>query len=201
MKAFEILSSIYPEEINFLHADTPFQFLVCVCLSAQTTDASVMRVAPSLFSLYPHPASLSAADAEEVGAIIRPLGFWRTKAKNIIGLAHAVDEMGYIPSSIEELIKLPGVGRKTANCYVHHICGAPAVIVDTHFKRVAARLGYTSETDPDRVELDIKSRYPEEIWSRMSMVLNLHGRKYCFAKNPDCDHCPVASYCTSRKPS
>ena len=201
MKAFEILSSIYPEEINFLHADTPFQFLVCVCLSAQTTDAAVMRVAPSLFSLYPDPASLSAADAEEVGAIIRPLGFWRTKAKNIIGLAKAVDEKGYIPSTIEELIKLPGVGRKTANCYVHHICAAPAVIVDTHFKRVAARLGYTSETDPDRVELDIKSRYPEEIWSRMSMVLNLHGRKYCFAKNPDCDHCPVASYCTSRKPS
>ena len=201
MKAFEILSSIYPEEINFLHADTPFQFLVCVCLSAQTTDAAVMKVAPSLFSTYPDPSSLSAADAEEVGAIIKPLGFWRTKAKNIIGLAKAVDEMGYIPSSIEELIKLPGVGRKTANCYVHHICGAPAVIVDTHFKRVAARLGYTSETDPDRVELDIKSRYPEEIWSRMSMVLNLHGRKYCFAKNPDCDHCPVASYCTSRKPS
>ncbi len=201
MKAFEILSDIYPEDINFLEASTPFRFLVCVCLSAQTTDAAVMKAAPSLFESYPDEHALSLADPEAVGAIIRPLGFWRTKAKNIIALAHAIDETGFIPATIEELIKLPGVGRKTANCYINHICNKPAVIVDTHFKRVAKRLGYTEKTDPDRVEADIKSKYPENVWSRMSMVLNLHGRKYCFAKNPDCEHCPVNDHCKSRKPS
>ena len=201
MQAFEILSGTYPEEINFLHADTPFQFLVSVCLSAQTTDAAVMKVTPSLFALFPDAHAMSSADVESIGEIIRPLGFWRTKAKNIIGLALAVDEMGHIPETIEALVRLPGVGRKTANCYINHICNKPAVIVDTHFKRVAKRLGYTEETDPDRVEADIKSKYPENVWSRMSMVLNLHGRKYCFAKNPDCEGCPVHDYCISRKPS
>lgn len=196
-KAFEILDSIYPEDISFLSADTPFRFLVSVCLSAQTTDASVMRVTPVLFSRYPGPEELSEALAEDVEAIIKPLGFYRMKARNIISLAKAIAEKGSIPDTIDELVKLPGVGRKTANCYLLHIENKPAVIVDTHFRRVAKRLGYASEDNPDKVELEIKSRFPESIWSRMSMTLNLHGRKYCHSRKPECSICPVREYCIS----
>ena len=201
MKAFEILDKIYPQDIGFLFADTNFQFLVSVCLSAQTTDAAVMRITPTLFEKYPDELTLSKAEVSSVEEIIKPLGFYHMKAKNIIGLAKALVELGYIPESIEELIKLPGVGRKTANCYILHICNLPAIIVDTHFKRVANRLGYTNETDPDKVEFDIKKNYPSDIWSRLSMVLNLHGRKYCFSKKPNCDECPVKDYCKTIYPS
>lgn len=201
MKAFEILDNIYPKDINFLFADTNFQFLVSVCLSAQTTDAAVMRVTPILFKEYPDEIALAKADILSVESIIKPLGFYHMKAKNIIALSKALASLGYIPESIEELIKLPGVGRKTANCYILHVCNSPAIIVDTHFKRVAKRLGYTNETDPDKVEFDIKNNYPSEIWSRLSMVLNLHGRKYCFSKKPNCDECPVKDYCKTIYPS
>lgn len=201
MKAFEILDKIYPKDIGFLFADTNFQFLVSVCLSAQTTDAAVMRITPILFSKYPDENALSNAELTAVEEIIKPLGFYHMKAKNIIALSKALVSLGYIPNTIEELIKLPGVGRKTANCYILHICNEPAIIVDTHFKRVAKRLGYTAETDPDKVEFDIKKNYPKELWSRLSMVLNLHGRKYCFSKKPNCDECPVRSYCKTINPS
>ena len=201
MKAFEVLDKLYPKDIGFLFADTPFQFLVSVCLSAQTTDAAVMKITPILFSKYPDEKALSKAELSSVEEIIHPLGFYRVKAKNIISLAKAIVELGYIPDTIEELIKLPGVGRKTANCYILHICSKSAIIVDTHFKRVAKRLGFTDEVDPDKVELDIKKHYYEAIWSRLSMVLNLHGRKFCYSKNPNCEACPVNAYCRSVKPS
>ncbi len=197
LSAFEILSKDYPEEIKFLVNDDHFQFIICVILSAQTTDKRVMEVTPALFEKYPDAASLAKAEPQDVEAIIRPLGFFRAKAKSIIGFSHAVNELGYIPETIEELVKLPGVGRKTANCYLEHI-GRPAVIVDTHFKRVCYRLGYTDSKDPERIEMDIKRNAPEEKWSRMSMVLNAYGRDVCHSQKPECERCKVASYCKRR---
>ncbi|MCR5731837.1 MAG: endonuclease III [Sphaerochaetaceae bacterium] len=197
LTAFNILSDSYPEDIKFLVNDDNFQFIICVILSAQTTDKRVMEVTPMLFEKYPNAASLAKADLEAVEEIIRPLGFFRAKARNIIGFAHEVDRLGYIPDSIEELVKLPGVGRKTANCYLEHI-GRPAVIVDTHFKRVCYRLGYTDSKDPDKVEKDIRRIAPEEKWSRMSMVLNAYGRDVCHSQRPDCENCRVSSYCKRR---
>ncbi|MBR1920343.1 MAG: endonuclease III [Spirochaetales bacterium] len=197
LSAFEILSADYPKSIKFLVNDDPFQFIICVILSAQTTDRRVMEVTPSLFARYPDARALSQADNADVEEIIRPLGFFRAKAKSVIGFSRAVCALGYIPETIEELVKLPGVGRKTANCYLEHI-GRPAVIVDTHFKRVCYRLGYTDSKDPERIEMDIRRGAPEEKWSRMSMVLNAYGRDVCHSQKPECERCKVESYCRRR---
>ncbi|MBR1938137.1 MAG: endonuclease III [Spirochaetales bacterium] len=197
LTAFNIISDNYPEEIKFLVNDDDFQFIICVILSAQTTDKRVMEVTPFLFEKYPDAHSLSSAEIPAVEEIIRPLGFYRAKAKNIVGFAREVDKLGYIPTEIDELVKLPGVGRKTANCYLEHI-GKPAVIVDTHFKRVCYRLGYTDNTDPEKVEMDIRKNVPKEKWSRLSMTLNAYGRDVCHSQRPECDKCLVFSYCKRR---
>lgn len=196
-RAFKKLSGIYPEEINFLEQDDPFRFLVSVVLSAQTTDKKVNEVGKILFAKWPDAESLSKAKREEVEEVVHPLGFYRMKAANIIALAEAIAERGGIPGTIEELVTLPGVGRKTANCYVGHIEGKGAVIVDTHFGRVATRLGYTTAKTPEKIEEEIRAGFPEEDLFRLSMVLNLHGRKYCHAKKPDCAGCPVSDLCPS----
>jgi len=194
--AFETLSSIYPRDISFLDERPPFQFLISVMLSAQTTDKRVNEVAPALFAKYPGPEELSEANGEDVEDILRPLGFYRQKAKSVISASNRIAELGgKIPKTIDELVLIPGVGRKTANCYLHHVLHEPAVIVDTHFRRVSRRLGYTEKEDPDGIEMDIKAKFPKKDWSRLSMVLNLHGRKYCHAKNPKCAICPVRDFC------
>lgn len=193
--AFEILSDRYPEKITFLSSPDPFQFLVMVMLSAQTTDKRVMEVTPALFERYPDAASLAGAERSVVEDIIRPLGFFRSKASSIIAAAARIAELGYIPNTIEELLKLPGVGRKTANCYVGEVLNKGAVIVDTHFKRVAWRLGYTESQDPDVIEQDIRKNLAEDKWYRCSMVLNAFGRDICHSRNPECDKCPVKDYC------
>lgn len=195
--AFNIISALYPEEIIFLDSPDPFQFLIMVILSAQTTDKRVMEVSPALFERYPDAASLAAADKDEVEAIIKPLGFYHAKSRSIIACAAAVAERGSIPETIDELVKLPGVGRKTANCYIGHVLGKGAVIVDTHFGRVARRLGYTSSEDPEKVEKDIKQEFEEKDWFRVSMALNAFGRDVCHSRKPECDSCPVRSYCRS----
>ena len=199
-RAFETLSAIYPQDISFLEEDEPFRFLASVLLSAQTRDDYVNAVTPRLWAKYPTVASLADADILELEDIVHPLGFYHSKARSLKALAQAVEERGgVIPETIEELVKLPGVGRKTANCYINHVLSAPAVIVDTHFARVARRLGYAHSEDPTAVEMEIRQTFPPFSWSRLSMVLNLHGRKYCHARKPDCASCPVASYCKSRK--
>ncbi len=199
-KAFDMLSSIYPEDISFLKEDEPFRFLASVLLSAQTRDDYVNAVTPVLWSRFPDVHELACADIHEIEEIIHSLGFFHTKARNLKALASEIDARGgAIPSSIEELVRLPGVGRKTANCYINHINAAPAVIVDTHFMRVAKRLGYAHGNSPEEVEMEIRDGFDSSIWSRMSMVLNLHGRKYCHARKPDCAGCPVHDYCKSRQ--
>lgn len=193
--AFHILSDIYPEDINFLDEKDDFRFLSSVLLSAQTTDKRVNEVTPLLFAEYDTVKKLAAADIFQLEEILHPLGFYRAKAKNLKALAAKIDELGFIPDTIDELVKLPGVGRKTANCYIGHILGRGAVIVDTHFARVAGRLGYTASTDPAKIEDDIRKEFDEDELFRLSMVLNLHGRKYCHARKPECEICPVRDYC------
>lgn len=200
-RAFDRLSSIYPEDISFLREDDPFRFLSSVLLSAQTRDDYVNAVTPKLWERYPTVEDLAKADLAELEDIVHPLGFYRMKARSLKALAGKIAELGYIPETIEELVKLPGVGRKTANCYINHVQKKPAVIVDTHFGRVARRLGYARSSDPEELEMEIRSSFPPEDWSRLSMVLNLHGRKYCHARKPECASCPVNSYCTSSEKS
>lgn len=194
--AFHILDSLYPASIVFLDEKDPFRFLIMVILSAQTTDRRVMEVSPLLFSRYADADALSAAPATAVEDIIRPLGFYHMKAKNIIATSAEIVKRGGIPSTIEELVTLPGVGRKTANCYVGQFLKRGAVIVDTHFLRVANRLGYSSSKDPAVVEEDIRADFEESEWYRLSMVLNAFGRDICHSRSPECDKCPVRSYCT-----
>lgn len=193
--AFHILSARYPEKITFLDSPDPFCFLIMVMLSAQTTDKRVMETVPALFARFPDASSLANAEQEEVESIIKPLGFYRSKSANIIAASRRIAELGYIPETIDELIKLPGVGRKTANCYIGHVLGKGAVIVDTHFGRVAKRLGYTESEDPAVVEADIKKTLPESEWYRCSMVLNAFGRDICHSRKPECGICPVSAYC------
>ena len=195
-KAFEILDRLYPEDISFLDEADPFRFLCSVVLSAQTRDDYVNAVTPKLWAKYPEAADLAGCDLAELEEIIHPLGFYRAKARNLKSLAQEVQKLGgVIPCDINELVKLPGVGRKTANCYINHVLNEPAVIVDTHFARVAYRLGYTDHKDASEVEMDIRKNFPPSQWSRLSMTLNLHGRKYCHARKPDCGACPVSAYC------
>ena len=157
-------------------------------------------VAPGIWERWPTVQALAEADLEELESVVHPLGFYRSKARSLKALANAVLERGgEIPSSIDELVKLPGVGRKTANCYINHVVGEPAVIVDTHFARVAKRLGYAHGEDPTQIEAEIRCAFDSQEWSRLSMVLNLHGRKVCHARKPECASCPVASYCMSRQ--
>lgn len=196
-EAFRILSSIYPQDISFLEGDDPFRFLASVLLSAQTRDDYVNAVTPVLWKEYPDAESLADADLTRLEEIVHPLGFFRTKARNLKALAAEVARLGSVPDTIEELVRLPGVGRKTANCYVNHILKKPAVIVDTHFSRVAHRLGYADGESPEEVEMEIRAAFEPQDWSRLSMVLNLHGRLVCHARKPECMSCPVSDYCRS----
>lgn len=194
-EAFFILSDFYPEKIKFLEENDPFRFLISVILSAQTTDKKVNEVGKVLFSKYPAAKDLAAADRKDVERIIHPLGFYKVKASNIIRTSALIKES--IPEEIDDLIKLPGVGRKTASCYIGDVLNRPSVIVDTHFKRVAKRLGYTASDNPDIVEKDIKAEFSEKYWYRISMVLNMHGRLYCYSRKPNCKNCPVCGICPS----
>ncbi len=199
-----ILEKEYPDRKPLLNYNNPFELLIAVILSAQTTDAGVNKVTPELFRLYPGPGELAAADQKDVEKIIHSTGFYRMKAANIIKTARALKERaeqnpssGILPDTMAGLTSLPGVGRKTANVILFHIFDQPAVIVDTHFKRVAARLGFTRHKEPEKIEKQLSRELPAEIQSDFSMVINLHGRHYCFARKPDCSDCPVFKLCPS----
>ncbi|MFA6844617.1 MAG: endonuclease III [Sphaerochaetaceae bacterium] len=191
-----ILDEQSPKEIRFLDERDPFRFLVSVVLSAQTTDEAVNKVVPLLFSRYKDACSLARAEQQDIEEIIHRLGFYHAKAKNIIALASSLCDMPF-PTTLENLVKLPGVGRKTANCYIGDILGKSAVIVDTHFKRVVQRLGLVTTSNPTVIEAEIKKQLAPEKQYRFSMTVNLHGRRCCHAKNPDCPSCPLASLCPS----
>ena len=177
-----------------------YELLAATILSAQCTDVMVNRVTPALFARYPSPAALAAADPAELEEIIRPTGFYRAKARSLIGMAAAVEERfgGQVPGTMAELVTLPGVGRKTASVILGHWFDEPAIAVDTHVLRLSRRLGLSESDDPVRVEADLKEVWPRQMWADTGLRLIMHGREVCTARRPRCDECPLVNACVSR---
>lgn len=186
-------------ELCPLHHDDPFQLLVATVLSAQTTDEGVNKVTPALFARWPAAADLAGADPAELEAVIRPTGFFRQKAKSLLGLARALDERhdGEVPSSMAALTALPGVGRKTANVVRSVAFAAPGLPVDTHVLRLSQRLHLTTATEPDRVEAALNPLVPAGERGRFSLLLILHGRRVCVSRRPRCGYCVLNDVCPS----
>ncbi len=191
------LSPSYPDLVPMLHFRSPFELLVATVLSAQCTDAMVNRVTPSLFARFPSPAALAEAPLPELEDIVHPTGFFRAKARNLKALSRLLVERfgGEVPRTMEELVTLPGVGRKTAGVVLSACFGESAIIVDTHFGRVCRRLELARAEEPARLEREIAELLPRERWTEASHVLNRHGRDYCKARSPLCGGCPVAAFC------
>jgi len=194
------LRALYGEARTELAYRTPFELLIAVILSAQATDVSVNKASPALFSAYPDAAALAEADPEDVMPLISSIGLFRSKARNIVATARALvqEHDGQVPSSREELMKLPGVGRKTANVVLGVLYGVPAIAVDTHVGRLARRLGFSRHDNPDKVEQDLMKTFPEEEWVFAHHALILHGRRVCKARRPDCPGCTIRDWCPSR---
>lgn len=191
------LEQEYPDALCSLQYDVDWQLLFAVRLSAQCTDARVNLVTPGLFSRLPDLESFANADLEVVEDLIRSCGFFHTKAKDLIAAAKMLlrDYGGRVPDSMEELLKIPGVGRKTANLILGDIYHKPAVVTDTHCIRIAGRLGLTEESDPVKVERDLAAILPPEKSSDFCHRMVLHGRKYCMARKPKCGECPLGDIC------
>lgn len=194
------LAEAYPDARCELDFDTPFELLVATVLSAQSTDRRVNSVTPALFGRYPTPAALAEADRATVESLIGPVGFFRNKTTAIIGLARRiVDEFdGRVPGTLEELVTLPGVGRKTANVVLGNAFGVPGVTPDTHLIRVSGRLGWSASTRPDDVERDVGALFPPDEWVMLCHRVIWHGRRCCHARRPACGVCPVRDLCPSR---
>ena len=196
---FEILDPIYTHEKTALKFRTPFQLLVSTILSAQCTDKQVNQVTRTLFKKYKYPEDYLRVPVGELEEDIKPTGFFKNKAKSLRGCSQALLDLygGKVPKTMDEMIKLPGVGRKTANCVLGAAFDVPGVVVDTHVKRLAIRLGLTENHDPDKIEKDIEKLLPKERWRRFSDLLIYHGRAVCNAKKPNHDKCPVFNLCPS----
>jgi endonuclease-3 len=198
----ERLAVAYPgsaSELCALRHDNAFQLLVATILSAQCTDERVNLVVPGVFERYPTSADLAAAEREELEALIRPTGFFRAKTQSLIGMAAGLTERfgGEVPTSIEDLTSLPGVGRKTANVIRSVAFGLPGLPVDTHVGRLSRLLGLTTQTDPEKVEAELCAMLPTSEWGAMSLRLILHGRAVCVARRPRCEECLLADICPS----
>ncbi|WP_067795432.1 endonuclease III [Actinomadura formosensis] len=194
-----ILAETYPDAHCELDFGTPFQLLVATVLSAQTTDVRVNLTTPQLFAKYPTPEDLAAADPEDVEAILKPTGFFRAKTKSVMGLSAALRDQfkGEVPGRLEDLVKLPGVGRKTANVVLGNAFDVPGITVDTHFGRLARRFAWTTEDDPVKVEQEVGTLIPRKDWTMLSHRLIWHGRRMCHARRPACGVCPLARLCPS----
>ncbi|MFI1533572.1 endonuclease III [Streptomyces anandii] len=191
------LAEVYPYAHPELDFENPFQLLVATVLSAQTTDLRVNQTTPALFAKYPTPEDLAAAVPEEVEEILRPTGFFRAKTKSVMGLSKALAEEfgGEVPGRLEDLVKLPGVGRKTAFVVLGNAFGRPGITVDTHFQRLVRRWKWTAETDPDKIEAAVGSLFPKSDWTMLSHHVIFHGRRICHARKPACGACPIAPLC------
>lgn len=195
------LAAAYPDAECALHFRNPFELLVATILSAQCTDKMVNQVTPALFERYPDADSMAQAEPEELESLIHSTGFYKAKARHLLGMAKAlVDEHGgEVPHEVVPLTKLPGVGRKTANVVLGTAFGiASGVVVDTHVKRLAYRLGLTEEADPERVERDLAAALPRREWIQFSHRLILHGRRTCSAARPRCGACELSGLCPRR---
>lgn len=200
-RALEILARLkreYPDAHCELDHRNPFELLVATILSAQCTDARVNMVTPALFGRYPDPAALAAARQEDVEELIRSTGFFRNKARSLIGMAQGLvsEHGGKVPATMDELRPLPGVGRKTANVILGNAFGINAgITVDTHVKRLSMLLGLTRNTDPEKVEQDLLELFPQDDWTMLSHLLIWHGRRVCIANRPKCGECVLRDIC------
>ncbi|MCR5207141.1 MAG: endonuclease III [Eubacterium sp.] len=197
LKAIEILKKVYPEAICSLEYDNPFELLVATRLSAQCTDARVNLVTPELFDTYKTLEDYAGADVEDVERIIKSCGFYHDKAKSIIGMAKMLlsDFGGVVPDNIEDLIKLPGVGRKTANLIVGDVYGKESIVVDTHLIRISNRIGLVDVKDPVKIEAALKKVVPKDEGADFCHRIVFFGREYCPARKPKCEGCPMSENC------
>jgi endonuclease-3 len=193
------LAETYPDAHTELDFRTPLELLVATILSAQSTDKRVNLVTPVLFSRYPDAAAYAAADRMELEALITPTGFFRAKTDSLLKLGAALVERfdGQVPGKLADLVTLPGVGRKTANVVLGNAFGVPGITVDTHFGRLVRRFGWTTQTEPEKVEAEVATLFPARDWTQLSHNLIWHGRRRCHARNPACGACPVARWCPS----
>jgi endonuclease-3 len=193
----QILEREFPRPAIPLQHDDPFTLLVAVVLSAQCTDERVNMVTPGLFARYPDPAALAAADPAALETMIHSTGFFRQKAKSLRAVAAAVtgDFGGELPRDIDVLVTLPGVGRKTANVILGTAFGVPAIVVDTHVRRLAQRLGFTDHDEPDKIEQDLRALLPASEWTHFTHRLIHHGRRICAARKPRCADCALLAEC------
>ncbi|HTU74191.1 MAG TPA: endonuclease III [Trebonia sp.] len=198
-KINRVLAETYPDAHCELDFASPYQLLVATVLSAQTTDKRVNLTTPLLFAKYPGPEDLAAANPEEVAEILRPTGFFNAKTKSVMGLATALRDKfgGQVPPKLDDLVTLPGVGRKTANVVLGNAFGVPGITVDTHFGRLSRRFGWTESDDPVKVEQDVAALLPKSDWTIASHRLIWHGRRMCHSRKPACGVCPVALLCPS----
>lgn len=194
-----LLAQRYPDAHCELDFTTPLELLVATILSAQTTDVRVNQVTPRLFARYRTAADYAAADRSEMEAIIQPTGFFRAKTESLLKLGDRLvtDFGGEVPHRLEQLVTLPGVGRKTANVVLGNAFGIPGITVDTHFGRLARRFGWTGSDDPVKVENEVGALFPRRDWTMLSHHLIFHGRRTCHARRPACGACPVATLCPS----
>ena len=193
------LAVLYPDVHTELNFCTPLELLVATILSAQTTDKQVNLVTPTLFARYPTAADYASADRPELEKIIQSTGFYRAKANSLIGLGQALCDRygGEVPPRLKDLVTLPGVGRKTANVVLGNAFGIPGITVDTHFGRLARRFGWTTETDPVKVEAEVATLIPRKEWTDLSQRMIWHGRRVCHARRPACGACGLARLCPS----
>jgi endonuclease-3 len=193
------LSAIHPDAACELDFSTPLELLVATVLSAQSTDKMVNKTTPALFARYPDAAAFAAADRAELEEMLRPTGFFRAKANSVLGLSTALIERydGEVPGKLEDLVTLPGVGRKTANVVLGHAFGIPGITVDTHVGRLVRRWGLTAEEDPVKVEAVLNDLLPKPEWTLFSDRTIFHGRRVCHARKPACGACGIASICPS----
>jgi len=193
------LTKSYPNVRCELDYNSAFQLLVATVLSAQCTDKRVNQTTPALFKKYPNPKKMAKADLKDIQRLVKSTGFFRAKAKNIKGLSNKIMEEfdGDVPSNLDDLITLPGVGRKTANVVLGHAFGIPGITVDTHFGRLSRRFGWSKQSDPVKVEFEVGELIHEKEWTNLSQRMIWHGRRVCHARKPACGACPLAKLCPS----
>ena len=196
---YRILSKNYPNVRCELDYKNPYQLLVATVLSAQCTDKRVNQTTPALFKKYPNPKKMAKADLKDIQRLVKSTGFFRAKAKNIKSLSNKIMEEfdGDVPSNLDDLITLPGVGRKTANVVLGHAFGIPGITVDTHFGRLSRRFGWSKQNDPVKVEFEVGDLIAEKEWTNLSQRMIWHGRRVCHARKPACGACPLAKLCPS----
>jgi endonuclease-3 len=193
------LTKNYPNVRCELDYNSAFQLLVATVLSAQCTDKRVNQTTPALFKKYPNPKKMAKADLKDIQRLVKSTGFFRAKAKNIKALSNKIIEEfdGDVPSNLDDLITLPGVGRKTANVVLGHAFGIPGITVDTHFGRLSRRFGWSKQSDPVKVEFEVGELIAEKEWTNLSQRMIWHGRRVCHSRKPACGACPLAKLCPS----